>query len=123
MSFAGSERSTVEMRLGEDGAWQPMERLHARDPYYVTMFERQHALIDKLAKMRGADPVTDKAREMVEREFRPFLGRKMSNPDEFDHLWHAPLPANPQAGSRVIEVRTTDMFGQTYTAHRVIRVE
>ena len=33
------------------------------------------------------------------------------------------LPAGVEPGSRVIEVRTTDMFDQSYTARRIIRVE
>ncbi|MFC1739075.1 calcineurin-like phosphoesterase C-terminal domain-containing protein [Planctomycetota bacterium] len=39
------------------------------------------------------------------------------------HLWVGKLPANLSRGGHVIYVRTKDMFGQEYTAHRVIRVE
>jgi hypothetical protein len=38
------------------------------------------------------------------------------------HTWRATLPAKPPKGTQVIHVRTTDMFGQTYTARRIIRI-
>lgn len=39
------------------------------------------------------------------------------------HLWRAFLSPKPTVGSDVIEVRTTDMFEQTYLGRRIIRVE
>ncbi len=38
------------------------------------------------------------------------------------HIWRAMLPANPPKGTHAIEVRTTDVFDQTYTDHRSIKV-
>jgi hypothetical protein len=38
------------------------------------------------------------------------------------HMWQANMPAGLTPGAHVVEVRTTDMFGQTYTGRRIIRV-
>ncbi len=38
------------------------------------------------------------------------------------HIWQAKLPANIRKGTHVIYIQTTDMFGQTFTGHRIIRV-
>lgn len=38
------------------------------------------------------------------------------------HIWQATLPAGLTPGTHLIEVRTTDMFGHTYTGRRLIRV-
>ena len=51
-------------------------------------------------------------------------------PDEFalpaaspsTHLWKAALPRDLSAGSYWIEVRSIDMFGQSDTGRRIIRV-
>jgi hypothetical protein len=57
----------------------------------------------------------------LERNPRPrfFLPPAMKSP----HLWVGTLPANPAAGTYAIEVRATDMYGQVFRAHRVIRIE
>jgi hypothetical protein len=39
------------------------------------------------------------------------------------HMWQANLPPGLTPGTHLIEVRTTDMFGQTYTGRRLIRVK
>jgi hypothetical protein len=96
--FSGSERTRVEMRLGEDGDWIPLQREAREDPYYLAAIERD-----------------------LERNPRPrfFLPPAMKSP----HLWVGTLPANPPAGTYAIEVRATDMYGQVFRAHRVIRIE
>ena len=38
------------------------------------------------------------------------------------HIWSGKLPAGLPAGTQVLEVRTTDMFGATHHGRRVIRV-
>jgi len=96
--FSGSERTRVEMRLGEDGDWMPLRREAREDPYYLAAIERD-----------------------LQRNPRPrfFLPPAIKSP----HLWVGTLPANPPAGTYTIEVRATDMYGQVFRAHRVIRVE
>lgn len=95
--FAGSDRSTVEMRFGGAGAWAPMARVREEDPYYMAI-------------------------KALEKGENPPNGRKLPEAIKSPHLWKAPLPALPPAGTHVIEVRTTDMFGQVYTDSRTIRV-
>lgn len=95
--FAGSPRSKVEMRLGEDGTWTPMERVPRPDPAYMRLKELE------------AGP-------------NPPPGRRLPAPRLSPHIWRATLPSSLPPGAQKIEVRTTDIFGQTYTAYRVIRV-
>lgn len=40
--FAGSERSRTELRIGNDGAWLPLENTKARDPNCQRMFDQGH---------------------------------------------------------------------------------
>jgi hypothetical protein len=94
--FMGSTQSTVEMRLG-GGDWTGMTLTEREDPYYLLVKAREEQLPDGLA-------------------------RGLPDPRPSTHIWVAPLPANPPVGTHVIHVRTTDMFGQTFTDERIIRV-
>ncbi len=96
--FAGSEKSTVEMRLGDDGAWAPLVQVRQEDPYFLAM-------------------------KAAEESPRPPDGRKLNNAMKSPHLWRGTLPANPKPGTHAINVRTRDMFGQVYTDTRAIRVQ
>jgi hypothetical protein len=93
--FAGSERSAVEMKLGDTGAWQAMERVLRPDPFFVEQFARE----------------------------TPEMRKRMYPPEPSLHLWRAALPSNPPPGTHLLEVRTTDMFGQSFSDLRVIRIE
>jgi hypothetical protein len=94
--FMGSSQSTVEMRLG-DGGWTKMTLTEREDPYYLLLKEREEKLPEGLA-------------------------RRLPDPRPSTHIWVAPIPADPPVGTHVIHVRTTDMFGQTFTGQRIIRV-
>lgn len=94
--FAGSRKSVVEMRLGQ-GPWSPLTNFEGKCPYFVALKELE------------AGP-------------KPPLGLKLPNPSNTGHLWRANLPAGLSAGTYAIEFRTTDMFGQTFTANRTVRV-
>jgi hypothetical protein len=96
--FAGSERSAVEMRLGKSGKWIPMELTPMFDPAYM--------------KLKELEPLLPRK-----------AGRPLPDAHKSTHIWTANLPKNPQPGLHLIEVRTTDMFGQTYTDKRSIRIE
>ena len=95
--FAASERATVEMRLGEHGAWTSMTRWWGLDPFAVAFFERE------------------KARDPEEASW--------GKPKEHNHLYRGVLPANPPAGMTVIYVRAVDTFGATHTGRCLIRIE
>jgi len=96
--FSGSERSRVELRLGPEGEWIPLTRVERPDPYFLEL----------------------KRREL---EDRPAAARPLPPADRSLHLWAGTLPADPPSGTFALEVRTTDMFGQSFTAHRIIRIE
>ncbi len=95
--YAGSERSKVEARVGAR-PWTTLERVERVDPYYAAV-------------------------KASEKSKNPPNGRPLPAASKCRHLWMTKLPAGLVAGTHVIEVRTTDMFGQTYTARRVLRVE
>jgi hypothetical protein len=95
--FAGSERSTTQMKLGRDGKWIKMEQVVTEDPNYVRLAE-------------------------FESKLRPQSWKPMREPRSSPHFWRSTLPANPSVGAHLIQVRTTDMYDHTYTANRVIHV-
>jgi hypothetical protein len=96
--FSGSEQTRVEMRLGEDGDWIPLQLEAREDPYYLAAIERD-----------------------LQRNPRPqfFLPPAIKSP----HLWVGALPANPPPGTYTIEVRATDIYGQVFRAHHLIRID
>jgi hypothetical protein len=97
--FAGSARSTVEMRFGDDGSWTALPQVFEVDPGFAAVVER-------------------------ERQFESLqLWTKLPQPHECTHLWAAPLPAPPGPGTHLLHVRTTDMFGHTYHDRRTIKFE
>lgn len=102
--FAGSSRSTVEMKLG-GGEWVAMKQAPQHDPGFLKLKAYEEEL-----KQRVPDPD------------REVFGRMLPGPYETDHIWEASLPASPPAGTHLLHVRTTDMFGQTHEDTRAIRV-
>ena len=95
--FAGSSKSTVEMRFGTARSWAPMRHDLRTDPY-----------LDRLKALERVEP--------------KLAGRELPNPQKNTHIWTAKLPPDPPVGVHFIFVRTTDMYGRTYSARRVIRV-
>jgi hypothetical protein len=96
--FAGSERSVVEMRVRGVGDWQVLERVERPDPLYLAIGRRE-------ADLEGR------------------RGYKLPPPIPSPHLWAGTLPPDVPPGTALLDVRATDMFGRTHTAHRLIRVE
>jgi len=94
--FNGSSKSTVDMRIGS-GDWHAMEQTRQNDPSFVQIVETEKLLTTK-----------------------PW--RNLPAPKPSTHLWRAPLPLSLSAGSHLIEVRSTDMFGQKSTGRRILRV-
>ncbi len=97
--FNGSERSKVEMRVGQDGSWTTMQHTREIDPLLQQVFEAEEKVIGE-----------------------PTNWRKMSKPKPSTHLWKSPLPSGVSTGAHLIEIRETDMNGRTLKAERVIRV-
>jgi hypothetical protein len=98
--FAGSERSQVEMKLGDTGPWQAMQRVERPDPFYLETLareKREAARSSGVPRLMAAEPSL--------------------------HLWRGALPANPPPGIHRLEVRTTDVFGQSFSDLRMIRIE
>jgi len=96
--FAGSDRSRVEMKLGDTTSWQTLERVERPDPFYLELLAREAALGGKLGR-----PLPPAATSL--------------------HLWRGTLPANPPPGTHTLEVRSTDVFGQRFSDRRLIRIE
>lgn len=92
--FAGSDRSKVEMRVG--GEWTPMVQTERECPFYLEM-------------------------KKIEAGPKPPNGMKLPAAQKTKHLWTAKLPSLP-VGTHAVQVRTTDMYGQTYLDRRVVRV-
>lgn len=95
--FAGSPRSTVQMRIDDDSTWIDLTREKRQDPAFAAM-----------KRLEESAPTP--------------RGRKLPNPSNTGHIWVTNLPPNLPSGSHLIQIRTTDMFGQQYTASRTIRI-
>jgi len=94
--FAGSSRSKVELKAG-DGPWREMENFKGKCPFFLKLKEAEAAP-------------------------KPPNGLKLPGASETTHLWRVRLPSGLAKGAHRIEVRTTDMFGQTYTDSRIMTV-
>lgn len=98
--FNGSERSKVELQIGDAGEWVAMEQAREVDPNYKAIFDREAAALAKKATWR-----------------------KLSNPIPSSHLWKTTLPAQLASGTHVLRVRATDQRGREYSAERTIKVQ
>jgi len=104
--FGGSTRSTVEMRVENQGEWIAMEYTETIDPECLRMHE-QSPYLDMESNGTKLDTV---------------FGWKMDYPSKSRHMWKGQLPANLPLGTHTLTVRTRDMFGQTYEGKRIFRV-
>ena len=119
--FGGTKRSKVEIRLGEVGEWQPMTYMPQKDPYFQALKERDEAYhLER--KMHTALRETIKSLLKEDAELPQRGKRLLYGVPKSTHIWQAKLPANFRKGTHIIFVRTTDMFGQTFTGRRIIRV-
>lgn len=96
--FAGSEKTTVEMRVGKDNQWVKMEQKSMNDPAY----EREVS-------------------EELKWEERNW--RDLPSPHPTPHIWSGKMPAGLPMGTHLIEVRATGPDGKSVTNRRVIRIE
>ncbi|MEL4308894.1 calcineurin-like phosphoesterase C-terminal domain-containing protein [Joostella sp. CR20] len=96
--FIGSEHDEVLYRVDE-GEWKPMKFVDEEDPNYeVLVYEWD---------------TTDKL----------MPGRRSSNPINSKHLWRGSIPTKLKTGKHIIEVKATDMYGNTYTETASYRLE
>lgn len=105
--FAGSERSKVEMRVGNSGGWITLKQVRTTDPEC----RRMHELSPYLQQTVNGKPLED------------VLGNSMDKPSFTNHMWQAPLPKGISAGTHTVEVRTTDMYGQSWQSSHIFRVQ
>jgi len=96
--FAGSERSTVEMRLGDTGEWIALRQSNEPDPQYTKLVQTENSPSNRAY-------------------------RNLFPPRPSTHIWRASLPTRPKPGVYALHVRTKDMFGRAYEAARIIRVQ
>jgi hypothetical protein len=120
--FAGSEKSTVEMRVDDAKDWTPMAPFPGKDPYYLQSAERQSAFISKLAEIKGGGEVGKNFTGEMRREFKSVL-RGLPEPSNSSHLWKATLPEGLQPGPHTVMVRSRDMFGRSHSATRLFVVK
>ena len=94
--WAGSPRTTVRMRI-DGGRWTTMKQDARPDPYLEMEY----------------------VSEAMNRTPR---GRRLSEPVKSSHIWVADLPESLAPGGHVVEVESTDQFGQVDNRHRIFRV-
>jgi len=95
--FNGSSKSKVRMRVREQCDWVAMFHSPGQDPFYKKMHQRDAALA-------GDDR------------------KPIPEPAQTSHLWRANLPAGLPPGVHVLDVESTDMFGQIDRGIRLIEV-
>ena len=103
--FAGSARSVVEMSI-DNGDWVKMENFKTIDPEVL----RMHQLSPYLSEKVNGQPLDE------------IFGYAMDYPSISRHIWQAILPSGIISGTHIVSVRTTDLYNQTYIAHRIFRV-
>ncbi|MGQ8337371.1 calcineurin-like phosphoesterase C-terminal domain-containing protein [Sunxiuqinia sp. A32] len=91
--FMGSELDTVFYRI-DDGSWNQMYPVDDYDPSYYHLVQ----------EWDFTDQLLD--------------GRRPSNPKKCTHLWAGNIPTNLEAGEHIIQVKATDLFGQTHVQER-----
>ena len=96
--FIGEENDEVLYRI-DQGEWKPMKFIEDYDPSYV--------------------------KEIMEWDLSNelFPGRRSSNPIKSTHLWRGNIPVNLGVGDHLIEVKATDMFGNTFIQTHSYRLE
>ena len=95
--FMGKKGDLVEYRINQ-GKWTVMKHDNVQDPSYETAVYEW-----------------DLTTEL-------FPGRRGSNAVESTHIWTGKIPANLEEGMHTIEVKVTDMFGNTHSDKSSYRI-
>ena len=85
------------MSVDDSENWTRLEQKFAFDPHYVDLYQR-------------------------EKRVNPPIEPKLTKPKFSSHLWMGKLPAGIEPGTHLLRVKTTDMHGRTFFAHRSFRV-
>jgi len=96
--FAASERSNVQMRIGESSSWIDMERITRKDPYFEQILEYEEKY--NIPRVSWATEALDSG-----------------------HIWRADFPENLPEGACFIHIREIDIFGKVHTGRRLIRIK
>jgi hypothetical protein len=104
--FAGTERSVVEMKVDGKGDWFPLKQVKTTDPEILRMHEQSYYL---------QSSINGKLLEEI-------FGNAMDSPGITNHMWKSIMPKVTSQGTHTITVRTSDMFGQSWQANRVFRM-
>jgi len=104
--FAGSEKSVVEMQI-DNGNLIKMENIKTIDPEVL----RMHQLSPFLKEKINGQPLDE------------VFGFAMDYPSISHHIWKVKFPIGIKPGIHSLTIRTTDMYNQTYTAHRIFSVK
>jgi hypothetical protein len=94
------------MRVGKNDEWIPMQKVATIDP--------------ECLRMHRLSPFLDT--EIDGQTLEYVFGYKMDYPSISTHMWLGKLPEKLQPGTHLVTVRTTDMFQQTWTGHRIFRI-
>ncbi|MCY1723216.1 calcineurin-like phosphoesterase C-terminal domain-containing protein [Prolixibacteraceae bacterium Z1-6] len=105
--FAGSERSVVEMTVSGTDKWIKLGKKDQIDPQSL--------------KVHLLNPYLEK--EIEGAALEDILGFKMDYPSVSTHMWEGYLSQDLKPGTYNLSVKTTDMFGQTWTANRIFRIK
>ena len=104
--FNGSEKSIVEMQIDKSDVWQPLSQTMACDPANMQLYD-QGPYLEATINEKPLDEV---------------FGWKMDKPSNSNHFWTSDLPQDLSAGTHTLTIKTKDMFGNTYQAHRIFRI-
>ncbi|HBJ37648.1 MAG TPA: metallophosphoesterase, partial [Planctomycetaceae bacterium] len=96
--FAGSDKTRVDMRVGEKSEWVQMEQKAMNDPAY----ERE--LLEEL-------------------KWEKRNWTELPKPHATPHIWSGKMPSELSQGTHLIEVRATETDGKSVINRRVIRIE
>lgn len=96
--FNGSAKNKVRMRVRGHGDWITMDRIPQTDPAYEAAYQRDVATADGKRDVLPAPRISG-------------------------HIWSAQLPAAIARGVHILEVESTDMFGQVDRGIRLIDID
>jgi len=102
--FAGSDKSVVQMKVGNNDNWVSLKKVNQPDPEVQRMHELSSIMKTKIDGQ----------------EIEKTLGWSMDKPSISRHIWEGYLPKGLKIGPHTIKVKTTDMYGQSWEDLKII---